>query len=953
MQNQESNRQHYTSPLGGAQESLAPEEERHQYSRYHNNEQTPPPYHQQPDHHSPTPAPPSLQDHSRTNGNHAFNESDSQLCIDEDQEVGDENGLLQDQHQKPSSECSDGLEPNVSPALVSPEVDENDQMSGVVKDQIASSPPTVDGSSTRKRSDSSPEKQSEIQALREQINMIQQQHAYQIQMIQYLQWQLNILSQQRQQQQPDRSMAPLGNLPFAGMMPNMTSSASDPAKIASLAAAASLTTANGARPGGSPPGNPRERLDDVAMRQAMTSPEEKREPIFGTRMGSSPRRNAEDSRNPFTQAMQQQSTPFSSLVNGFGRSGSSLPDHVTALLRKNIASGLAGDASNMKSFSKMDASAVSPPEMPRKVTSSNGGVSASEARKQQQRAMEGVPSDNEPLVKNQCRTCRRILSCPSALKLHYRTHTGERPYQCDLCSRAFTTRGNLRTHYSSVHRRELPPASASSATSIGRRGGNAAQRSHACPLCSNVFDDQAAFAQHMQIHALANKQQQDQLFAMKQQLAQQDHPTMVPGRPLPSLQPPALPQLSPPVDMTSRNDVTKPPLMSQRPESPIERKNESRPMVVKSEPNTLPRDGARDTSALDLSHPSSASSSNGLMNEKVVDSSAGNSPTDLSEGRSPPSRYREEEMNFSQQRHQQILAAQHESALKTLKEENERYNDEQPMQLVRPALDSASCGSPSSESSSVDQQRSMLSEEQRYALKRPFGDDDSSSNPDAKRHSQPRHWCDLCKKQFSSASSLQIHTRTHTGEKPYSCNVCSRAFSTKGNLKVHMGTHVWGAGGSRRGRRVSMDNPIMSSWMKNSTSVDHVTSGMQAAEAGSVAPPRDTSTAAVASMYQQYAALAQGLMNRNHGDSRYPSKPMMNLNPAALVASRYLQQQQQPVPLTAENRSTEGSPEDRATENSLSSDGEAEPSDASGNTSVNAAHEWLWKAYQRTQGQVN
>lgn len=32
-----------------------------------------------------------------------------------------------------------------------------------------------------------------------------------------------------------------------------------------------------------------------------------------------------------------------------------------------------------------------------------------------------------------------------------------------------------------------------------------------------------------------------------------------------------------------------------------------------------------------------------------------------------------------------------------------------------------------------------------------------------------------------------------------------------------MGTHVWGAGGSRRGRRISMDNPLISPWMQNTT----------------------------------------------------------------------------------------------------------------------------------------
>ena len=35
-----------------------------------------------------------------------------------------------------------------------------------------------------------------------------------------------------------------------------------------------------------------------------------------------------------------------------------------------------------------------------------------------------------------------------------------------------------------------------------------------------------------------------------------------------------------------------------------------------------------------------------------------------------------------------------------------------------------------------------------------------------------------------------------------------------------MGTHVWGAGGSRRGRRISMDNPLISPWMQNTTNTN-------------------------------------------------------------------------------------------------------------------------------------
>ncbi|OTF79531.1 hypothetical protein BLA29_004496 [Euroglyphus maynei] len=60
---------------------------------------------------------------------------------------------------------------------------------------------------------------------------------------------------------------------------------------------------------------------------------------------------------------------------------------------------------------------------------------------------------------------------------------------------------------------------------------------------------------------------------------------------------------------------------------------------------------------------------------------------------------------------------------------------------------------------------------------------------DGKEDPANRHRCKFCGKVFGSDSALQIHIRSHTGERPFKCNVCGNRFTTKGNLKVHFQRH--------------------------------------------------------------------------------------------------------------------------------------------------------------------
>ena len=56
----------------------------------------------------------------------------------------------------------------------------------------------------------------------------------------------------------------------------------------------------------------------------------------------------------------------------------------------------------------------------------------------------------------QCRFCAKLIKTQDRLEAHERYHTGERPYPCNMCTAAFTSKGRLMQHQKGVHKMAGP-----------------------------------------------------------------------------------------------------------------------------------------------------------------------------------------------------------------------------------------------------------------------------------------------------------------------------------------------------------------------------------------------------------------------------------------------------------------------------------------------------------------
>lgn len=338
---------------------------------------------------------------------------------------------------------------------------------------------------------------------------------------------------------------------------------------------------------------------------------------------------------------------------------------------------------------------------------------------------------------NECVICHRVLSCQSALKMHYRTHTGERPYKCKICGRAFTTKGNLKTHYS-VHR-AMPPL----------------RVQHSCPICQKKFTNAVVLQQHIRMHMGGQ----------------------IPNTPLPDSYPESMGSDAGSFDERNFDDLD---FSDDNMDGMEDGPDSSVPDTPKSadayQDSLCSSPTPHEHMAVEHQEKNITEDSqmraNATENDSIeCDNFTNDSSSPEGDIESAGSPAVSESTSSMQAASPTGGVSQHQRRSPSLEERQQRALSLEHISASLMQTHSAGLGA-------LDL-TSMNTSKDPLGMLFPFRDRGIARNTS----------CDICGKTFACQSALDIHYRSHTKERPFICTACNRGFSTKGNLKQHMLTH--------------------------------------------------------------------------------------------------------------------------------------------------------------------
>ncbi|RXG68834.1 Sal-like protein 3 [Armadillidium vulgare] len=359
---------------------------------------------------------------------------------------------------------------------------------------------------------------------------------------------------------------------------------------------------------------------------------------------------------------------------------------------------------------------------------------------------------------NQCVICHRVLSCKSALQMHYRTHTGERPFKCKICGRAFTTKGNLKTHMG-VHRAKPPM-----------------RMLHQCPVCHKKFTNALVLQQHIKLHTGEPTDLTPEQIAAAE-VRDFPHSLPIPGGLPPILQGgfplPSQPFHGfPPIHLPVRYQLS--PDMIRRLELDAEERRDEEERYLRLF-NTSPRSSSTSSAEQRIAEDLSVRMRNEELNGTTSPHhSVSPTPSDYSDIEDKLNEGGQQNSNISLVDRLMNPAISH-----SLSQECSNSVTNMPIDLASrpppPLFSHFGLFSPPLTSSFVSSgTQSLPSMSPLYMPSIP---------------GRGNTTCQVCFKTFACQSALEIHYRSHTKERPFKCTVCDRGFSTKGNMKQHMLTH--------------------------------------------------------------------------------------------------------------------------------------------------------------------